>query len=248
MTPPPGLAVVRAISWIVPDFLRGEWVAEWNGELTYAWRDAHRRGEPLVLAHSRLLWRSLGASLDALWLWRRHGAMNMLGLDLKYASRSLRRRPGFSAVVILTLALGIGATTAVFSVVDGVLLRPLGFRDPERLVRVANYPVDGDPEKVSGPAFSYPDFIDVRDQARSFEQLAAIRAWEVTFTASGNEPVRIRTAFVTPSLFSTLGVRPVLGRAFLQSDADPGATPVVVLGTTSGANASRGRATSSASG
>ena len=230
MTSPPGLAIVRAMSWIVPDFLRGEWVAEWNGELTYAWRNAHRRGESPLLTHSRLLWRSLGASIDALWLWRRHGAMNMLGLDLKYASRSLRRRPGFSAVVILTLALGIGATTAVFSVVDGVLLRPLGFRDPQRLVRVANYPLDGNPEKVSGPPFSYPDFTDVRDQARSFEQLAAVRGWEVTFTSAGSEPLRIRTAFVTPSLFSTLGVRPVLGRPLVPADAEPGATSVVVLG------------------
>ena len=227
---PPGLAVVRAIAWIVPDFLRGDWIAEWNGELTYAWRAALRRGEPPLLTHTRLLWRSVGASLDALWLWRRHGAMNMLGLDLKYASRSLRRRPGFSAVVILTLALGIGATTAVFSVVDGVLLRPLGFRDPERLVRVANYPLDGNPEKVSGPIFSYPDFADVRDQSRSFEQLAAVRGWEVTFTATGNEPVRIRTAYVTPSLFAALGVRPVLGRGFTPADAEPGATAVVVLG------------------
>jgi putative ABC transport system permease protein len=230
VTQPPGLAVVRAFSWIVPDFLRSDWIAEWNGELAYAWRDAHRRGEPSALTHSRLLWRSLGASLDALWLWRRHGAMNMLGLDLRYAARSLRRRPGFSAVVVLTLALGIGATTAVFSIVDGVLLRPLGFHDPERLVRLANYPIDGNVEKVSGPAFSYPDFADVRDQARSFEQLAAVRGWEVTLTAPGTEPVRMRTAFVTPSLFPTLGVRPVLGRVFVAADAEPGAPPVVVVG------------------
>ncbi len=227
---PPGLAVVRAISWIVPDFLRGDWVAEWNGELSYAWRDADRRGESPLLTHGRLLWRSLGASLDALWLWRRHGAMNMIGLDLKYAARSLRRRPGFSAVVILTLALGIGATTAVFSVVDGVLLRPLGFQDPDRLVRVGNYALDGNPEKVGGPVFSYPDFADVRDQARSFQQIAAVRGWEVTLTGSGTEPVRIRTAYVTPSLFSTLGVRPVLGRGFVAADAEPGAASVVVLG------------------
>jgi putative ABC transport system permease protein len=230
VTAPPGLAVVRAISWIVPDFLRGEWVAEWNGELAYAWRDAHRRGEASALTHGRLLWRSLGASLDALWLWRRHGAMNMIGLDLKYAARSLRRRPGFSAVVILTLALGIGATTAVFSIVDGVLLRPLGFREPERLVRLAGYPLDGNPEKVGGPAFSYPDYVDFLTQSRSFEQLAAVRGWEVTLTAPSTEPARIRTAFVTPNLYATLGVRPILGRGFVPEDAQPGAPPVVVLG------------------
>jgi putative ABC transport system permease protein len=227
---PPGLAVVRALSWIVPDFLRAEWVAEWNGELAYAWRDARRRGEPPALTHGRLLWRSLGASLDALWLWRRHGAMNMIGLDLRYAARSLRRRPGFSAVVILTLALGIGATTAVFSVVDGVLLRPLAFHEPERLVRLASYPTDGNTEKVGGPAFSYPDFNDFRSQSRSFEHVAAVRGWQVTLTAPGTQPARIRTAYVTPSLFPTLGVRPILGRAFLPADAQPGAPPLVLLG------------------
>ncbi|MDQ3948981.1 MAG: ABC transporter permease, partial [Gemmatimonadota bacterium] len=154
----------------------------------------------------------------------------MIGLDLKYAARSLRRRPGFSAVVVLTLALGIGATTAVFSVVDGVLLRPLAFHEPERLVRLANYPTDGNVEKVSGPAFSYPDFADVRAQARSFEQLAAVRGWQVTHTAPGTQPARVRTAFVTPSLFPTLGVRPILGRGLLPEDAQPGAAPVVLIG------------------
>jgi putative ABC transport system permease protein len=227
---PPGLAVVRALSWIVPAHMRGEWLAEWDGELAWAWRAARRRGESPALTHGRLLWRSLGASLDALWMWRRHGAMNMIGLDLRYAARSLRRRPGFSAVVVLTLALGIGATTAVFSVVDGVLLRPLPFRDPERLVQVANYATDGNVEKVSGAAFSYPDFQDLRTQAKSFEQLAAVRGWEVTLTAPGTHPARIRTAFVTPNLFAALGVRPVLGRSFVPEDAAPGAAPVVVLG------------------
>ena len=228
--PPPGLSVVRAVSWIVPDHLRDAWLAEWDGELTWAWREAHRRGESPAITHGRLLWRSLGASLDALWLLRRHGALNMIGLDLRYAARSLRRRPGFSAVVILTLALAIGATTAVFSVVDGVLLRPLAFHDPDRLVRVGNYPVDGNVEKVSGPAFSYPDFADVREQARSFEHLAAVRGWQVTLTAPGTEPARLRVAFVTPSLFATLGVRPVLGRGLLPEDAQPGAAPVALVG------------------
>jgi putative ABC transport system permease protein len=230
VTRPPGLAVVQAISWIVPDFLRGDWLAEWNGELTYAWRDAHRRGEPPALTYGRLVWRSLGASLDALWLWRRHGAMNMIGLDIKYAARSLRRRPGFSAVVVLTLALGIGATTAVFSVIDGVLLRPLPFHDPERLVLVSNYPTDGNTEKVGGPAFSYPDFDDVRAQARSFDHIAAVRGWQVTLTAPGMQPARVQTAYVTPNWFATLGVRPILGRGFVQADAQPGAPPLVVLG------------------
>ena len=68
---PPGFAVVRAISWVVPEHLRAEWLAEWDGELAWAWRDARRRAEPRTLTRARLLWRSFGASIDALWLWRR---------------------------------------------------------------------------------------------------------------------------------------------------------------------------------
>ena len=152
----------------------------------------------------------------------------MLDLDLKYAVRSLRRRPGFVAVVVLTLALGIGATTAIFSVVNGVLLQPLPFDEPERLVRLEGMPTDGNTEKV-GTGSSYPDYVDLRAGTSAFEQLAAIRGWMVTLTAPGTEPQRIRTALVSSNFFAALGVRPVLGRGFLPEDEQPGAAPVVVL-------------------
>ena len=122
----------------------------------------------------------------------------MIPLDFRYAARALRRRPGFAAVVVLTLALGIGATTAIFSVVYGVLLRPLPLPEPERLVRVEGEPVDGDPEKV-GAAFSYPDFVDRRAQAGSFRQLAAMRDWTVTLTAPGTEPARLYSVTSLPA-------------------------------------------------
>src|SRR6478609_2084770 len=94
--------------------------------------------------------------------------------DLAYASRAARRSPGFTAVVVLTLALGVGATTAIFSVVRGVLLRPLPYPDPDRLVYLRGQPTDGDFSKVSTNQ-SYMDYLDLRARTRSFSSLAAVR-------------------------------------------------------------------------
>jgi putative ABC transport system permease protein len=224
----PGMGLVRLAAPLVPERRRDEWVAEWDGELHWAWRQRLQRGEPATVARLALLWRAAGALTDALWLRRRHGAHDMLDLDLKYAVRSLRRRPGFVAVVVLTLALGIGATTAIFSVVNGVLLQPLPFEDPERLVRLEGMPTDGNTEKV-GTGSSYPDYVDIRAGTSAFEHLAAIRGWMVTLTVPGAEPQRIRTGLVSANFLQTLGVRPVLGRGFLPEDERPGAAPVTVL-------------------
>ena len=156
--PVPGLALVRLASCIVPAPRRAEWIAEWEGELHHTWRTAARARTDGPLSRARIHARCLGALPDALWLRRHHhGASDMLGLDLKYAVRSLLRRPAFGTVVVLTLALGIGATTAIFSVVNGVLLRPLPLPEPERLVRLSGEPTDGDREKV-GTNSSYLDF------------------------------------------------------------------------------------------
>ncbi|HEX6632266.1 MAG TPA: ABC transporter permease, partial [Gemmatimonadaceae bacterium] len=226
--PPPGLALVRLAAPLVPRDRRADWLAEWAGELAWAHHEAGRRGEPPVVTHLRLRWRSLGALSDALWLRRRHGASDMLGLDVKYAARSLRRRPGFATVVVLTLALGIGATTAIFSVVNGVLLRPLAFPQPQQLVFLRGVPTDGDVEKVS-PATSYPDYLDYRAQTTSFAQLAATRGQEVTLTAGGLEPARVEASLVTPNFLATLGVAPALGRDFVDGDDDPDAGAVAVV-------------------
>jgi putative ABC transport system permease protein len=226
---PPGSMVVRLAAPLVPAWRRADWRAEWDAELHWAWREAQRRGESTPWTTLRLLWRSLGAAIDALWLRRRHGAHDMLGLDLKYALRSLRRRPGFVTVVVLTLALGIGATTAIFSVVNGVILQPLPFEQPDRLVRLEGFPTDGDVEKV-GASSSYPDYLDLRAGSPSFAHLAAVRGWMVTLTARGAEPQRLRTGLVTSNFFAALGIRPGLGRGFLPEDEQPGAPPVAVLG------------------
>ena len=225
---PPGLALVRLVAAVVPRRRRPEFLAEWAGELEWARREGPQRREHPVVTHLRLHLRSLGALSDALWLRRRHGAAPMLSLDVRYAVRTLARRPGFASIVVLTLALGIGATTAIFSVVHGVLLRPLDLPEPERLVALRNYPTDGNVEKV-GPALSYPDFAEFRSRAPSFRELAAGRTAPATLTTPGAEPSRIVTGIVTPNYFTALGLRPVLGRAFGPADAAPDAPAVAVL-------------------
>ena len=230
MAPIPGHGIIRVLSALVPGQRRAEWRAEWLGELAGARRERLRAGDAAPLLHLRLRWRALGAFADALWLRRHYGAPMSLDLDLRYAARSLRRRPGFVTVVVLTLALGIGATAAIFSVVNGILLRPLPFSQPEQLVRLAGTPTDGNVEKV-GPSASYPDYLDLRAQtADVFTELAAMRSWTATFTEAGATPERLSTAYVTSNLFHALGVNALVGRAILPADTVPGSEPVAVLG------------------
>ncbi|MDF1504922.1 ABC transporter permease, partial [Roseisolibacter sp. H3M3-2] len=231
LPPVPGAAIVRALSPLVPSARRAEWRAEWEGELAWGAHEGARRGEPAALVAARLRWRALGDLLDAAWLRRHHSHSGgpVLAHDLRYAARALRRRPGFVAVVVLTLALGIGATTALFSVVNGVLLRPLAFPEAERLVEVRGVSTDGNPERV-GASASYPDYVDYRDQSTRFAHLAAFRTWTTTLTAADAEPARLPLMLATASYFPTLGVRPLVGRALVPADERPGAPAVAVLG------------------
>ena len=153
----------------------------------------------------------------------------MFSNDLRYAIRTLARRPGFSLVVILTLALGIGSTTAIFSVVNAVLLRSLPFEEPDRLVMLRGTPTDGDVSKVS-PSTSWPDFVDYRTAARSFEELAAYTSSMATLTGPSVEPAPVPAVAVTPNLFRTLRVVPALGRGIADGDAEPGQPRVVIVG------------------
>ena len=144
--------------------------------------------------------------------------------DLRYALRALARTPGFTLAVVLTLALGIGANSAIFSVVYGVLLRPLPYASPERLVVLyGRYPEYG------RTSTSLPDYRDWRDQSHSFEQLAARHKGTFVLTVDG-EPERVIADRVTANFFPTLGVRPAMGRGFLpEEDRAGGDDRVVVL-------------------
>src|SRR5579864_1157549 len=138
--------------------------------------------------------------------------------DLRYGFRMLRKSPGFTAVAILTLALGIGANTAIFSIVDTVLLRPLPFKDPPRLISLhEGIPKMGYPKM----GFSHPDFAVFAREQNSFDTLGRSQSEHVDFTGRG-EPQRISVSRVSASLFPLLGVQPILGRSFAAEEDSPG--------------------------
>jgi predicted permease len=146
--------------------------------------------------------------------------------DLRYALRMLRRAPGFATIAVLTLALGIGANTAVFSMVDAVLLRSFPYRHPDRLALVFDVPIRR-PDATSG--ISYRDFTDIREHSRAFSEIAGNAFHDLTVTGVG-EPFIVNTAAVTGDLFSVLGASPLVGRTLVPRDDRQGAPPVAVLG------------------
>jgi predicted permease len=153
------------------------------------------------------------------------GALEGLQQDIRYGLRSLRQTPAFTAAVVLTLALGIGANTAIFSVVNGVLLRPLPYGEPERLVVVR--------QTLTQPAtpslgFSEKELLDYRTSSRALESFVEYHT--MSFTLLGNrEAERVQTGVVSPEFFDFLGVTPLLGRTFRADDDKPGAEAVLVL-------------------
>ena len=145
--------------------------------------------------------------------------------DFRFAFRALRARPGFVLAAILTLALGIGANTAIFSVINAFMLKPLPYPDGERLVEVHNtYPGNG----LENAGVSIPDFIDRREQAAALEDLGLF-TWSSFNLAANGPPERLLGLVATPSLFSTLRVSPLLGRAFTEEEGVPGGDRAVIL-------------------
>jgi predicted permease len=154
------------------------------------------------------------------WLW-----LETLLQDLRYGLRQLRRNPGFTAIVVVTLALGIGANTAIFGMVNAVLLRPLPFASPHELVSVfQTRPQDG----IPFDGFSYPNFDECRKQAGIFSEMAGYQAHDLTLTGAG-QPTIVHTVVVTAEIFSLLEAQPLAGRVFLSKDGVRGAAPVVLL-------------------
>jgi putative ABC transport system permease protein len=216
------LWLIRLIGVIVPGRLRADWRQEWEAEL--------RNREALLADWDKLnwqnkrnlLWRSTSAFWDALWLQPKR-LEDEVFQDLRYGVRMLLKNPGFTFIAVLTLSLGIGANTAIFSIVNAVLLRPFPYQEPERLVMLQ--------ERVSSVGFSpsYPNFADWRDQSTAFASMAAVRGNEsFNFTGAG-DPERLQGRIVSAGFFSTLGIQPLLGRDFLAEDDRPGATPAAIL-------------------
>ena len=138
--------------------------------------------------------------------------METLLQDLRYSGRMLLKHPGFTLIAVLTLGLGIGANTAIFSIVNAVLLRPFPYHAPEQLVMI------GENRSGQNNPVSYPDFVDWRDQNNVFESVSAIRSNESYNLTGTNEPERLQGRLVSAGFLSLLGIKPALGRDFV---ADP---------------------------
>jgi putative ABC transport system permease protein len=152
-------------------------------------------------------------------------AMNQLLSDLRHAARSLRRAPGFTVIAVVTLALGIGATASIASVVRSVLLRPLPFPQPERLVSISETRVDRDMFDIG---FTYANFFDVVDMNRTFDAVGAIRFASRNMGGDG-EPARLTVASATVGFFRALNVRPAAGRVFIDGEDRTGNDPRIAL-------------------
>jgi putative ABC transport system permease protein len=220
----PHLWLIKFIGVIVPRRLRADWRLEWEAEL--------RCRELLLAEWERLNWRSrldlslrgLGAFRDALLLQPRRLEDEMFQ-DLRFGARMLLRQRTFTLAAISALALGIGANTAVFSVVNAVLLRPLPYQNSERMVVIWGNFLTFSMEQLRAKAAEY---LDYSDQARSFETVAAFSTDEFNLTG-GPQPDRIAGARITANLFPMLGARAAHGRLILPEDNRTGTDNVVVI-------------------
>ena len=202
----------RVLLWLYPADFR----QEYEREMLRSFRDRCRREGTLRVSMEALLDLMITA-------WREH--LDTLGKDLRYSVRTLGRTPGFTAVAVLTLALGIGANTAIFSVVNAVLLEPLPYREPDRLVKLHERRQQGN--RVRG-SVSAPDFQDWRQRNTVFDFMAAVVGNDFTM-ASEVAPELIEGSAVSTDFFRVLGVQPRLGRDFAREEETAGKDGVVIL-------------------
>jgi hypothetical protein len=210
---------------IVPAVMRDEWVREWEAEIQHKWSTVHRQQPVHWRDRADVVRRSTGAIADAAWLRQQFTFDRDIMRDVRYALRMLRRRPAMSALAILVLALGIGGTVAVFSVVDTLLLRELPYRDADRIATVWMTNREH-PEERDGVAPGA--FVDWRNRSRTFETIAAQEPFSFDYL-NGPEPVTLIGGRVTEGFFETLGVTPVLGRSFLPDEYQTGRSAVAIL-------------------
>jgi putative ABC transport system permease protein len=220
------LWLIRVIGVIVPRRLRADWRREWEAELRYR-EELLAQWDRLDSSHKLdLLRRSASAFWDALWLQPKRLEDEMFQ-DLRYGLRMLLKTPGFTLIAIFTLALGIGANTAIFSVVNAVLLKALPFHEPDRIVMLwtDNPALDlGFHELPPAPV----DLPEWRREAESFEQIAAIRPRDADLSEWG-DPERVGGVQVTANFFSLLGAQPLLGRVFSVDEEQAGRDKVAII-------------------
>ncbi len=201
-----------------PKAFRDEYERELRNSFDRLWREHAHQGRPAL---ARL---GVSVTLDTIFTALREH-LNILWADLRVSSRALRRSPASTAGLIATLALGIGATTAMFSVVYAILLRPLPFPESDRLIElVATKPLEG----ITGFSASGPDFYSWREGAQSIIEMAALSERGINL-ADENEPERVNGMAVTGGFWSLLGVRPIAGRTFDERENSPAALRLAVL-------------------
>ena len=191
-----------------------------------AWKNRRSEPDPAeAMRLARLQFGSLVCATEECREQRGISSIEIFAKDVHFAFRLLRKSPGFTAIALLTLALGIGANTAIFSVVNAVLLRPLPYADPSQLVLVS----EAQPQAgISGLGMSYPTFTELQDTNHVFSAIAGLGGHALVLTGSG-EPSEVSTVVVTSEFFSVLAAEPLLGRVFVPEDGRRGASAVVVL-------------------
>jgi predicted permease len=193
---------------------------EIRSHLEMAKRDRMERGETAedAAASARREFGNVGLVKEVtrdIWGW---GWLERLGQDVHYGARMMKKNPGFTLIAVITLALGIGANTTLFSVINGVLLRPLPLNEPDRIARLYQW----------GLSVSPPNYLDLKRQSQLFEHLAAYR-YNAGILTGADEPERVSLAVVSADFFKVLGVEPILGRAFLPEEDQQRGPRVVVL-------------------
>ena len=229
------MALARRLwGWWRTSLRRSQMDSEMDAEMrfhqeAYA-EDLVRRGVPRAeaLRRARLEFGGVDKTKEECREARGTHLAETLMQDLRYGLRMMLRAPGFTAMAVIVLALGIGANTAIFSVVNAVLLRPLPFDQPDRLVQLWHTPPRATFPGVREFPVSPANFIDWREQSRAFEGMSAYGFGRYTLTGSG-EPEAIRVCAATSGFFSVLHVRPLLGRDFFADEYQPGHEHVVVL-------------------
>jgi len=218
------LWLIKLVGVIVPRRLRADWQQEWEAELSYRETQLEQWDRLDWRNKFDLLWRSTAALWDALWLQQLRWEDEMVQ-DLRYAVRMLLQNKAFTLVAVLSLALGTGANTAMFSLVNAVLLKPLPFAEPQRLVMMwEDQTTAGSPQSDVAPA----NAVDWAAQQSTFDDIATLD-WR-TFDLTGDwEPENVVAYGVTYNLFPLLGVKPALGRNFRADEDKPGGANVTIL-------------------
>ena len=217
------LWLIRGVSGLVPRPWRADWREEWEAEFRHRHATLDRARITGWRTDMDLVRRALGAFPDAAWLRRQFTTDSEILHDVRHGARMLRKSPTFTAAAVITLALGIGGTVSIATLLDTLYFRSLPYADADRIVTLWQHPATGEREAVS-PA----NFLDWRERSRSFEHIAAAIPYSYDFTGGG-DPEVFFGAQVTEGFWDALGVTPVLGRRFHPEEHVRGGRPVAII-------------------